>query len=63
MIVAKAILIEVGLKVLRGNGMIDSIDTTLDQRPEAFNRVHMVDTLGIDTLAMLFEMLRIVFRS
>lgn len=52
MIVAKRILIEVGLKVLRGNGMIDAIDTTLDQRPEALNRVYMVDTESVFTLAV-----------
>ena len=53
MIVTKAILVKVSLEVFRRYGMIGTIDATLDQRPEALNRVHMVDTLGIDALAML----------
>ena len=39
MIIAERILINVGLEVLRTNRMIDTRDTTFNQRPEAFNAV------------------------
>jgi len=58
-IVTKLILIQISLEILRANGMINTIDTTFNKAPEALNCVHMVDTLGVDTLAVIDNPVRI----
>ncbi len=42
MIVTERILVDVGLEIVGGNGMIDTRDATLDQRPKPF------DAVGVD---------------
>ncbi len=48
MIVAEAILIQIVLKVLRGDGMASTINTTLNQTPEALDGVRVNDASRID---------------
>ena len=47
-VVTESVLIEIGLKVFGANGMIDTRDTTLCQRPEAFDAVGMGIPIDID---------------
>jgi len=47
MVVPKTILIKIGLKVLRRDSVIDTINPALDQRPEAFDGVGVNEATGI----------------
>ncbi len=39
--------------------MINTIDTTFNETPETLNGVHMVGSLGVNTLAMLDNAVRV----
>src|SRR5438445_8915119 len=51
-IVPKHVLVNVGLKVLRAHRVVDSTNTVLQERPEAFQRVHMNLTRHVDLRGM-----------
>jgi len=53
MVVTESVLVKVGLEILRANGMIDSRDATLCQRPEALGGVGVGIPLHIDFSTML----------
>jgi len=53
MVVTESVLIEIGLKVLGADGMIDSRDATLGQRPEALDSVGVGILIDIDLSTML----------
>ena len=47
MVVPEAILVQIGLKVLRRHCMVDAINPALDQRPESLNGVGVDETTGV----------------
>lgn len=47
MVVSERILVDVGLEILRTNGMVDARDATLYQRPKALNAVGVNSTTDI----------------
>jgi hypothetical protein len=52
-IVAKTILIQIVLKVFRGDGMASTINTTFNETPKALNGVRVNDTTSVDFGIML----------
>src|SRR5271156_937175 len=61
-IVAKAVFVQVGLQVVTANGMIDTLDPVLYERPKSFDGLGMNVASNVNFLAMTNPAVIVVVR-